>query len=85
MNDNEKFCEKLGNKFCTRLDYTDKDREVIEALKQGIADYKNTLDERACKSKEMRATAFAQQSSDLKKLGKIHKKAAQNRGDSWTR
>ena len=33
----------------------------------------------------MRATAFAQQSSDLKKLGKTHKKAMQNRGDSWTR
>ena len=36
-------------------------------------------------SKEMRATAFAQQRSDLKKLGRTHKKAMQNRGDSWTR
>ena len=33
----------------------------------------------------MRARAFAQQSSDSKKFRKIHKKAAQTRGDSWTR
>ena len=85
MNDHEKFCKRLGNTFYTRLDYTDEDREVREALKQGIEDYKNSADERASKSKEMRAIAFAQQSSDLKKLGRTHKKAMQNRGDSWTR
>ncbi len=85
MNNHENFCKKLGNEFYTRHDYTDEDREVREALKQGIEDYKNTADERASQSKEMRATAFAQQSSDLKKLGKAHKKAVQNRGDSWTR
>ena len=85
MNDHEKFCKRLGNEFYTRLDYTDEDREVREALKQGIEDYKNSADERASYSKEMRATAFAQQRSDLKKLGRTHKKAMQNRGDSWTR
>ena len=85
MNNHENFCKKLGNGFYTRHDYTDEDREVREALKQGIEDYKNTADERARQSKEMRATAFAQQSSDLKKLGRAHKRAIQNRGDSWTR
>ena len=42
MNDHEKFCKRLGNTFYTRLDYTDEDREVREALKQGIEDYKNS-------------------------------------------
>ena len=51
MNDHEKFCKRLGNEFYTRLDYTDEDREVREALKQGIEDYKNSADERASKSK----------------------------------
>ena len=74
MNDHENFCKKLGNEFYTRHDYTDEDREVREALKQGIEDYKNTAHERASQSKEMRATAFAQQSSDLKKLEKHTKK-----------
>ena len=85
MNDHENFCKRLGNEFYTRLDYTDEDRKVREALKQGIEDYKNSADERASQAKEMRAIAFAQQSSDLKKLGKTHKKAMPNRGDSWTR
>ena len=85
MSDHENFCKRLGNEFYTRLDYIDEDREVRKALKQGIEDYKNSADERASNSKEMRATAFAQQRSDLKKLGRTHKKAMQNRGDSWTR
>lgn len=52
----------------TRLDYNAADREVREALRKGIQDYKETADKRAEAAKHDRATGAHGKKSDLRKL-----------------
>ena len=73
MDNHQKFCENLGNTSFTRLNYDDTDREVREALKKGIEDYEQTADQRA------------NENSDLRKLGRMHRGCQQRRGGSRKR
>lgn len=59
---------KKGKKM-TRLHYDVADREVREALRKGIQDYKRTADKRAEAVKHDRATSAHGKKSDLRKLG----------------
>ena len=71
MNNHQKFCESLGNKSYTRLEYDDTDRAMREAMRKAMQDYKQTSEEKSNEIKKMRAEAFTQQRSDLKKLAKF--------------
>ena len=53
----------------TRLHYDVADREVRDALRKGIQDYKITADKRAEAVKHDRATSAHGKKSDLRKLG----------------
>lgn len=52
----------------TRLNYDVADREIREALRKGMGDYKRTANERAVAVKRDRATSSNRKKSDLRKL-----------------
>lgn len=52
----------------TRLNYDVADREIREALRKGMRNYKNTADERAMAVKHDRAANANGKKSDLRKL-----------------